>query len=355
MVYETNPSSGYSSFGDYITECPGDLKAIFDKAVAVPYYTDSVFGPLSRAEILRQVDDRISIGTPTVSDLSKSGERADSPGSVVILANAFDATASAQAKNLEQCLRGACPALGSALSLQEGEVLAANAAHFIIFLTDRVFENKLVCQALDVAKAQRINVVFVAEADERYGMVGLPLMGGPLAPELVEQAPELTRELLTGASPIPFYGVKLFRDASIAQIVDRLYEHAAQAGSGPRETPSQPEHMALIKQLEAEKVAALAAKDEEIRQLKQEHARQLQAKDAELIRLRAELASRGFVEPEPEPEPEGGHELPQLPPRPAESEPEPEPEPAGELSRQPTFDASSAMFGEEVEEGIPPQ
>ena len=31
MVYETNPSSGYSSFGDYITECPGDLKAIFDK------------------------------------------------------------------------------------------------------------------------------------------------------------------------------------------------------------------------------------------------------------------------------------------------------------------------------------
>ena len=48
-----------------------------------------------------------------------------------------------------------------------------------------------------------------------------------------------------------------------------------------------------------------------------------------------------------EPETERGHELPQLPPRPAESKPEPEPEPesepAGELSRQPTFDAAS-MF-----------
>ena len=54
---------------------------------------------------------------------------------------------------------------------------------------DHVFQQPTVCGILLSAVKKPSNVTFVAEADPRYNAVGIPLMGGRIAEELIEQAP----------------------------------------------------------------------------------------------------------------------------------------------------------------------
>jgi hypothetical protein len=140
LVYETNMEYGHASFGDYMAECPVELKVIFDKSVAVPYYNDpdDVFGRLSRAEILDQCG--LAPQQPNVELASRELPGAPA-GRVLIVANDNDSTARAQAENLEQQLRKACPLLQ--LEVMDGDSYAPSSStspeqpeQFLIFLSE---------------------------------------------------------------------------------------------------------------------------------------------------------------------------------------------------------------------------
>ncbi len=297
LVYETNTEHGHASFGDYIAECPVELRVIFDKSVAVPFYNDEVFGRLSRSEILAQCD--LSTTRPCAELASRVLPNPTGP--VHIVANQNDSTARAQAENLQQQLQKASPGLQLALldsqGLPNGSTQSQQAESFIVFLTNHVFKQPAVCGVLMAASRDPVNIVFVAEADMRYNAVGIPLMGGTIAGELRDQVPlkfqQELKDLLDQAKPIPFYPVRLFRDESIAQILAALCQAPSRDGSRAftdTGAETRPDVLALIHRMELEKEAALAEKDAAMQQLTETYRIDLERKEKELVALRAELA-----------------------------------------------------------------
>ena len=306
LVYETNTEFGYASFGDYMVECPNELKDIF-KTVAIPYYTDDVFGKLSRREIMSTCG---LLGSQLVDLVATPSELPGPPlsGKILMVANDNDPTAYGQAKNLQRQLLKACPELTSVLELQDGDTLSYTQLpdQFLIFLTDNVFAQAAVCQVLQTALQNDVSLIFVAEADMRYKAVGIPLMGGSLAKGLEQQAPAYIKQtcqgLLTCARPIPFYSVKLFRDESIHQILKEMRGRrppmlagrggsagAALMGSIADMPDLGPEMFAIIDKMERVKEAALSDKDELLQDLEGQRIMDLQRHELQLLAMREAL------------------------------------------------------------------
>jgi hypothetical protein len=259
---------------------------------------------LSRKEIVR------TCGLSDLLDLAETlpnvmPAAAAPSGKILMIANDNDPTAYSQAKNLEAQLLKARPQLNDVLELQDGDVLSYTQPpdQFLIFLTDNIFMQPTVCQVLMSALQRKISLIFVAEADMRYNAVGIPLMGGSIAEELIKQAPIYIKRdcqgLLASARPVPFYPVKLFREASINQILKEMHERrlpalttgatAAVAHTCTDIPDLGPEILALIDKMEREKDAALAEKDELLRELEGQRLMELQQHGGQLQGLREAL------------------------------------------------------------------
>jgi hypothetical protein len=224
LVYDTNPEFGHSSFGDYIDECPIDLRIIFVENVAIPYYEDTEFGRISRCQIL----EAACMDVPPESLAYQSPRPLPTDlQATSLLFNKDDAVAFNQARLARQYILDAIPSLSEdRVQLFGGEQPFSHwqTPILLCFLTDQVFSFEPAVEALHKAWHQGAHIVWVAEADSRFRGVGTPVFGASMDERLIAQAPLSLQPMLrhTTVQPIPLYSMKLFREVSLRKILDAM-------------------------------------------------------------------------------------------------------------------------------------